>query len=111
MKHREAEERKRFLSLEGEEVQNSCVKKVEASITEVERKLAEAIKDTESRLLGVVMEEFNEEYSSTQLESYQLKLCTFIDKKRSEMLSDASSSLRRVHEEAKTHMIGEWDIM
>lgn len=108
MKCREAKERERFLSVEGEEVQNSCVKKVEASISEVDRKLEAAIKDTDSRLLGVVLEEFNEEYSSTQLESYQLKLCTFIDEKRSEMLAEASSSLRRVHEEAKTHMIGEW---
>ena len=106
-KCREAEDRERFLSVEGEEVQNSCVKKVEASITEVKRKLEGVLEDADSRLLRVVMKEFKEEYIPNQLESYQLKLCTFIDEKRSEMLAGASSSLGRVHEEAKTHMIGE----
>lgn len=107
VKQREAEERSNFLHQKGAVVQTNCQEEVMTATSDVEKKLAVAIQDMESRLPGLVKDFHEENFGPDQLYAYQQKLCEFIDERMNEMLALISDSLGKVHEEAKNHIIGE----
>lgn len=107
LKLREANKRKKFLSEEGIKVCSASEEEVSAAAGQVEKKLAVAMKDMESRLSGLVKRFHQEDFNSAQLHAYQEKLCEFIDDRMSEMLETVSGSLGQVHDDAKDHIIGE----
>ena len=108
MKLGEDKERKEFLSREGNAMCSASEREVSAAAGEVEKKLAVAMQDMESRLSGLVKGFHQEDFNPAQLHAYQEKLCEFMDEKMSQMLETVSGSLGRVHDEAKGTIIGEF---
>lgn len=97
-----------FLKTEGDRVHSNCQSKVEAAASEVELKLAAAIKDAKSNLPSLVEQFQGMRFSRESLEVYQQKLCEFVDKEISERLEQVTTtSLSLVHEKAKQDMICE----
>lgn len=107
MKQREAQEKRDYLSKEGEVVRQSCQKKMAEAAADVEHKLSVAIWGMASKLPGLVKEFKEQGFNPDTIAPYQQKLCAFVDARMSEMLEETASSLGAVHNEAKEHIIGE----
>jgi len=90
-------------------VRRYCQDRVDATVKQSERNLLAAIKKFESQLQAQVRTYNEVDYSPETLDTYQHKLCEFIDKKFSSALeTDTKDFLTTLHEQTKNEMVGEW---
>ena len=108
-KGNEAMARSDFLTTEGDKVHANCQNKVKEAASEVEYKLAAAIKAAKSNLPTLVEKFQGIKFSREGLEAYQQKLCKFLDQEITLSLEQVTTtSLWAVHEKTKHDMIGEY---